>query len=96
MPGIGVNEGIRCSLVGLGEENGMSSFTYQVQPGDTLSGLAQRYHVSMKTLAELNGVSNEHRIWAGQVLTIPGGVLFRGAQPPGPRPPRSRPRERSG
>ena len=50
----------------------MSDFTYQVQPGDTLSELAQRYRVSTQTLARLNGIGDVHRIWEGQFLTIPG------------------------
>lgn len=45
--------------------------TYTVQPGDTLSGIAQRYGTNYMTIAELNGISNPNLISVGQVLKIP-------------------------
>ena len=50
----------------------MESFAYRVRAGDTLSEIAQHYNVSMAVLARFNGISSVHRIWAGQVLKIPG------------------------
>ena len=38
--------------------------------GDTLSGIADRYNVSMRQLRQTNGLRND-RIRVGQVLTIP-------------------------
>ncbi len=43
---------------------------YRVQVGDTLSGIAQRYGVSVDAIMRANGLKNE-TIYAGQLLTIP-------------------------
>ena len=43
-----------------------------VQAGETLAGIAQRYGVSLETLAALNGISNTSLIRIGQRLAIPG------------------------
>jgi lysozyme len=45
--------------------------TYVVQRGDRLSRIAQRYGISMSVLAQVNGISDPNRIYAGQVLVIP-------------------------
>lgn len=45
---------------------------YTVQPGDTLSGIASEYGVTVDSLASTNGVSNQDHIVMGQTLTIPG------------------------
>lgn len=47
--------------------------TYTVRAGDTLSGIAQNYGVSVSALASLNGISNPNLIYAGQKLIIPTG-----------------------
>ncbi|MGD1849132.1 MAG: LysM peptidoglycan-binding domain-containing protein, partial [Cyanophyceae cyanobacterium] len=44
---------------------------YQVQAGDTLGQVAQRYGVSMRALADANALNNPHMIRAGQVLVVP-------------------------
>ncbi len=44
-----------------------------VQRGQTLSGIAQTYHVPMQALAEANHLSPPYRIAAGRPLVIPGG-----------------------
>ncbi|MCX7624022.1 MAG: LysM peptidoglycan-binding domain-containing protein [Thermomicrobium sp.] len=44
---------------------------YVVQPGDTLSSLARRFGISVQALADANGITDQDRIFAGQVLTIP-------------------------
>ena len=45
--------------------------TYRVQAGDTLSGIARRFNVSMALLAQISGITSPSRIFVGQVLTIP-------------------------
>lgn len=47
--------------------------THTVQPGDSLSTLAQRYGTTVTALAATNGISNINVIDVGQVLTIPTG-----------------------
>jgi LysM repeat protein len=49
-----------------------------VQPGDTLTGIAARYGVSVNRLAQANGLSPDDWVYVGQRLTIPG-------PPPKPR-----------
>lgn len=45
---------------------------YIVQRGDTLSGIASRFGVSVSTLARVNNIRNPSRIYVGQRLIIPG------------------------
>ena len=45
---------------------------YVVQPGDSLSRIAQRFGVPMATIMSANGIVNPNLIFAGQRLTIPG------------------------
>lgn len=44
--------------------------TYTVRGGDTLSGIASRYGTTYQRLAQINGIANPNRIYAGQVLRI--------------------------
>lgn len=46
--------------------------SYQIRPGDTLSGIAARYHTTVGALAKLNGIKNVNLIYAGARLRIPG------------------------
>ena len=48
--------------------------TYIVRPGDTLTGIARRYGVSLGQLAAANGVSISAWVYVGQRLTIPGST----------------------
>jgi len=45
-----------------------------VQPGETLSGIASRYGVSVTALMQANGLRDADFIWYGQRLVIPGGT----------------------
>jgi LysM repeat protein len=45
-----------------------------VEPGETLSALAQRYGTTAAALAAANGISDPNRIKAGMVLQLPGQV----------------------
>lgn len=54
--------------------------TYQVQPGDWLSSIAEKYGVSVEALIQANQIINPNTIEVGQVLIIP--VVT--PQPPGP------------
>ena len=44
---------------------------YVVRPGDTLTSIARRYHVSLPALAHINRIANVNLIQAGRVLLIP-------------------------
>lgn len=45
--------------------------TYAVQPGDTLSGIAEQFGVDPQDLARVNGITDPDLIYVGQVLRIP-------------------------
>ncbi len=45
--------------------------SYQVRPGDTLSGIAQVYGISQQTLQNTNGLANPSLLETGSVLRIP-------------------------
>lgn len=55
-------------LPGSNEEN---IFFYQVQAGDTLSGIALRFGTTLETLAELNQITDPNLIYTGEILRIP-------------------------
>lgn len=58
-----------------------SGGTYTVVAGDTLSGIAQRYHTNYQTLQAMNGIANPNVISIGQVLKVPSaGVAAPQAQ----------------
>ena len=44
---------------------------YIVQPGDTLSEIAERFGTSVEAIAQANGIDNPHLIFPGQSLRIP-------------------------
>ena len=43
---------------------------YTVRSGDTLSGIARRYGISVQYLVNLNGISNPNLIYVGQMLKV--------------------------
>lgn len=47
---------------------------YEVQPGDTLGAIAARFNTSVRTLVDLNGISNPNLISVGTRLVLPGGA----------------------
>ena len=61
---------------------------YTVQPGDTLSVIAERFDASAGAIAELNGITNPNLLRVGQELRIPaGGAGGAAALPPAPPQP---------
>jgi peptidoglycan/xylan/chitin deacetylase (PgdA/CDA1 family) len=50
----------------------VAGIRYTVQPGDTLSSIAQRFRVTVDAIALANGLSDPDYIFVGQVLVIPG------------------------
>jgi murein DD-endopeptidase MepM/ murein hydrolase activator NlpD len=53
------------------QEPTISTTTYIVQAGDTLSLIARRYNTTVRAVAELNGILNPNLIYVGQRLLIP-------------------------
>ncbi len=47
--------------------------TYVIQPGDSLSALADRWNTSVQALAAANAIANPNLIRAGMVLRVPRG-----------------------
>lgn len=54
-----------------GESQGSTS-TYRVAPGDSLSRIARRLGVSVRSLIEANRLTNPNLIYVGQELEVPG------------------------
>jgi murein DD-endopeptidase MepM/ murein hydrolase activator NlpD len=52
---------------------GSAQTSYTVQPGDTLSGIAQRHGTSVSALMLENGITEPDRLRAGSALSVPGG-----------------------
>src|SRR5258708_359587 len=46
--------------------------SYTLRRGDTLSAVAAHFHVSVAALAAANHIPAPNRVFAGQVLVIPG------------------------
>jgi len=51
------------------------SRSYVVKPGDSLTGIAQRFHVPLRTLAGTNRINSRHVLLIGKKLRIPGYTL---------------------
>lgn len=49
----------------------LATTTYTIIQGDTLSGIAQRFHTTISTLATMNNIIDPNRIYAGDKLQIP-------------------------
>lgn len=49
---------------------GVSSVTYKVKSGDTLSEIAQKFGTTVSNLASLNNIKNVNLIYVGQILKI--------------------------
>ena len=64
------------------EENFLDSITttsYTVRSGDTISGIAQRFNLSMDTVISFNNIQDARNLTVGTVLTIPNssGLKYR-------------------
>ncbi len=46
--------------------------TYKIKAGDTLSGIAKKYGVTVTDIANHNGIKNVNLIYVGDILSIPG------------------------
>src|SRR5262245_39346989 len=66
--------GMRSSGARMDAFQASSSTVYTVRAGDTLTGIAQRFGVTVDALQRANGITNPNLIFAGQTLTIPGSA----------------------
>jgi nucleoid-associated protein YgaU len=48
---------------------------YLVQPGDTLSEIAERFSTSVETIAQANDIENPNLIFVDQVLYVPASSM---------------------
>nr|DAL94698.1 MAG TPA: hypothetical protein [Caudoviricetes sp.] len=51
-----------------------SAITYTVKSGDTLAGIAAKYHMTAAALGKLNNITNLNKIYVGQKLKASGTV----------------------
>lgn len=68
-------------LAGAAQAQRPAAATHIVRPGETLGLIAQQYGVDIFTLASANGISDAHRIFSWQQLTIPSGSPGQQAAP---------------
>lgn len=54
----------------INQESGVGGVYYQVQSGDTLSGIAAKYGTTWQQIAKMNGISNPNYIMVGQKLRV--------------------------
>lgn len=54
-----------------GSEAAPTAQIYEVQRGDTMAAIAERFGVSLQTLIQVNNIANPNRIQPGDRLTIP-------------------------
>lgn len=45
--------------------------SYEVQPGDSLARISERFGVSVQAIVQANGIANPDRIQPGDVIVIP-------------------------
>ncbi|MCL2429748.1 MAG: LysM peptidoglycan-binding domain-containing protein, partial [Alphaproteobacteria bacterium] len=71
--------------VPLAKVDGVLPGRYIIRSGDTLDGIAQRYHTAVPPLAAANNISDPDRIRAGQQIWVPGagGQVGSGTVVPG-------------
>ena len=70
--------------------------TYVVEPGDSLSAIADKLGTSLEELIRLNDLADPSRLEVGQVLKVPARAGTSGsATPRAPSTPRSTPRPRT-
>ncbi|NYE93954.1 LysM repeat protein [Psychromicrobium silvestre] len=53
--------------------------SYRIKAGDTLSGIAARYRISLQSLLQANRLSLSSIIYAGKTLKIPGSTVASGS-----------------
>ena len=65
-----INNTVGINKVVLAQTSHSSTILYTVQTGNTLSGIAYKYGVTVSQLQQWNNISNPNLIYTGQVLKI--------------------------
>jgi len=50
----------------------IKAFQYEIQPGDSLYGIALRFNTTLEEIVSLNGINDVETIGVGEVILIPG------------------------
>lgn len=72
IPAVAAPSVLAIRAVGTRGGSGMAAKTHRVRPGETLSGIALRYRVSLVALRRANAIRNQDYLRAGMRLRIPG------------------------
>lgn len=72
VPTVGIPSAIAIRAAGERRPHHSSARTHKVRRGETLTGIARRYRVSLAALKRVNAIRNEHALMAGTRLRIPG------------------------
>lgn len=75
---------------GLEQATGCNASSYEVQPGDTINGVASRSGTTSQHVRDCNNLSSDV-VYAGQVLSLPGEVNSNQGTTPNARVTRTRP-----
>jgi membrane-bound lytic murein transglycosylase D len=72
VPTVAIPSAIAIRAAGERRPHHASARTHKVRRGETLTGIARRYRVSLTALKRANSIRNEHALMAGTRLRIPG------------------------
>jgi membrane-bound lytic murein transglycosylase D len=72
VPTVAIPSAIAIRAAGERRPHHSSARTHKVRRGETLTGIARRYRVSLAALKRVNAIRNEHALMAGTRLRIPG------------------------
>lgn len=72
VPAVAIPSAIAIRATGERRPHHASARTHKVRRGETLTGIARRYRVSLAALKRVNAIRNEHALMAGTRLRIPG------------------------
>jgi membrane-bound lytic murein transglycosylase D len=72
IPAVAIPSAIAVRAAGERRPHHSSARTHKVRRGETLTGIARRYRVSLAALKRANAIRNEHALMAGTRLRIPG------------------------
>jgi membrane-bound lytic murein transglycosylase D len=72
IPAVEIPSALAVRAAGDGRPHHASARTHKVRRGETLTGIARRYRVTLTALKRANSIRNEHALMAGKRLRIPG------------------------